>query len=800
MANQKIEELKAKNPIFEVARSLGLKVPNKQSGTVPIKCLFHEPDNHPSMVLMSDVNYFKCMACGSEGDVIDLVKKVKNLDFKEAVLWLDSNFSFKDNNIDPEQYLRVSRGITTETQAKFGIRCEKNKIVIPLKTGEKYRWLSGDSRFSQKKGTKAELFKTSDTSNFVILAEGELDAILTWQKTGYPIWTGTAGVETFKNEWIQEFENIKRIYIAFDADNAGDIGASNASTRLGRKRCFRLRPTEGKDWTEYFVDHKKTKEDFDELLKNAEIVPESKDKDASTSEVKWPEPLSSRAFYGLTGEFVRVVEPNTEADPAALVLNFLVAFGSIIGDSAHIKIGAKVHPMRLFGVLTGRTAKGRKGESWGYPKAIFIKIDEVWGRKISSGLSSGEGLIWAVRDEISKKEPIKKRGSNEIQGYQDVIVDEGIKDKRLLVVESEFASVLRMVGRDGNVLSAIIRDAWDSGDLQVLVKTIPTKATRAHISILGHITKEELLKYLTDIEAGNGFGNRFMWFCVKRSKTLAFGGQLSDDELELLVLKVKDVVNFAKQIKEIKWAEETKPLWEKIYPTISEGQLGMVGVMTSRADTYVTRLACIYACLDKSNLIRPPHLLAALAVWDYAESSVRYLFQDKIGDPIAEKILEELKTKDKGMSRTDINIFLGGNIDSGKIVAALDMLISLGKARRDIIPTNGRKKEQWFAVNKELNPSNSFNSYLDILEQYIKENNISIDFDYSKGNETNELDEQSNQEEFGEIVSEDSNTKPLHCRTCNGTEFWQRPNGGGWECPKCHPQISDKKIAEVETK
>ncbi|MEE8114639.1 MAG: hypothetical protein V3T23_09820, partial [Nitrososphaerales archaeon] len=34
----------------------------------------------------------------------------------------------------------------------------------------------------------------------------------------------------------------------------------------------------------------------------------------------WPQPLSKDAFHGLTGEIVRTIEPHTEADPAALMI------------------------------------------------------------------------------------------------------------------------------------------------------------------------------------------------------------------------------------------------------------------------------------------------------------------------------------------------------------------------------------------------------------------------------------------------------------------------------------------------
>src|SRR5688572_22566694 len=113
--------------------------------------------------------------------------------------------------------------------------------------------------------------------------------------------------------------------------------------------------------------------------------------------------------------------------------------------------------------------------------------------------------------------------------------DPGVADKRLLVIESEFSSPLRMLTRDGNILSPVGREAWDSGDLRILTKNEPARATGAHISIVGHISADELRKELTTNDKANGFGNRFIWACVKRSQCLPEGGQVDSTQLEPLI-------------------------------------------------------------------------------------------------------------------------------------------------------------------------------------------------------------------------------------------------------------------------
>ena len=88
-----------------------------------------------------------------------------------------------------------------------------------------------------------------------------------------------------------------------------------------------------------------------------------------------------------------------------------------------------------FVVLVGRTSKGRKGSSWDRVRQVLISADTVWTQNcVVSGLSSGEGLIHHVRDAIKKKTLLG----------MDAIVEEGIEDKRLFALESEFASVLKL--------------------------------------------------------------------------------------------------------------------------------------------------------------------------------------------------------------------------------------------------------------------------------------------------------------------------------------------------------------------
>jgi hypothetical protein len=180
-------------------------------------------------------------------------------------------------------------------------------------------------------------------------------------------------------------------------------------------------------------------------------------------------------------------------------------------------------------------------------------------------------------------------------------VDHGVADKRLFVLEAELAGVLRVMQRDGNTLSAVVRQAWDGGDLRALTKNSPARATGALVSVVGHITADELRRYLDRTESGNGFANRFLFACIRRSRCLPDGGGAVD--LGGLAGSVRDALAAARGIGPVGRDAEARRLWHAVYPELSEGRPGLLGAVTARAEAQVTRLALLYALLDRRGAI-----------------------------------------------------------------------------------------------------------------------------------------------------------------------------------------------------
>jgi hypothetical protein len=413
-------------------------------------------------------------------------------------------------------------------------------------------------------------------------------------------------------------------------------------------------------------------------------------------DLRWPR-LGHDAFHGFAGRLVEAIDPYTEADPVATLAHTLAAVGNLIGPGPHARVQHDRHPCRLNVALVGRTGKGRKGTAWSTPRYLLAQVDPAWAaRRVTTGLSSGEGLVYHVRDARRESLAVRERGR--VIGHEDVEVDAGEPDKRLLVIEPELAVVLRVIAREANILSGLIRQAWDAGDLGTLTKHSPLRATGAHVSLIGHITEEEVRRYLTETERANGFANRFLWLLVRRSKALPEGAPVPDAVLAPLADELNQVVASSKTVGELARDEDARALWGEIYPTLSEGEPGMVGAILNRAEAQVLRLSTLYAVLDCTSSIGVAHLRAALALWDYAEQSARRIFGRRLGVPLADIVLEALRARGP-LTTTAISGLFGRHRSAEELHQALDVLCDLGLIARRVEATGGRSATLWAACD-----------------------------------------------------------------------------------------------------
>lgn len=391
----------------------------------------------------------------------------------------------------------------------------------------------------------------------------------------------------------------------------------------------------------------------------------------------WPSPPARAAHHGPLGQIVARLAPHTEADPVAILSQLLVAFGAAAGRGAFFQVEATRHHPNEFMLLVGDTAKARKGSSWDHVRQLLVAADPTIAQRILTGLSSGEGLIWAVRDPTDQ--------------------DPGIPDRRLLVVEPEFASALKASSREISTLSPTLRTAWDGRPLALLTRTAPARASDAHIALIGHITQTELRRHTTTTELSNGYLNRFLIVACRRVRLLPEGGNPDPFAGTDLDQTLAAAIRHARNAGQLRLDGDARQLWHDAYRQLADSAPGIVGQITARAEAHTIRLALIYALADRARHITRPHLQAALALHDYAARSATWALQRATGDPLAEQIHAALIDHPAGLTRSQISDTLKHNKPAGHIDHALQALALAGRATQSKLTTGGRPAQLWTA-------------------------------------------------------------------------------------------------------
>jgi hypothetical protein len=615
------------------------------------------------------------------GGVLDLIRHKHGFDAAAAMDWLRHEGLLTDGSVDAAAPpLKVAaraldriintydyvdeRGALLHQTVRYEPKTFRQRRPDPENAG---RWIW------DLQGIRTVLYRLPDlraaiaNGDTIYVTEGEKDAD-NLRALGFAATTNPMGA----GKWRTEYSELLRggsVVVVADNDKAGRNHVERVASSLhgiaARIRVLDIRsiwpecPEKGdiSDWIAAGGGVDNLKKAVEALSNWKAVNPaESKDRQeettnfASYASFAWPV-FDEAAYHGIAGDIVRTILPHTEADPVALLLQTLTMAGNVIGRLPYYPVESDQHRPNLFAVLVGNSAKGRKGTSLGRIKEILKVADETWsGDRIKSGLSSGEGFISEVRDPVQKFDPKKKCFE---------IVDPGIADKRLMVVEPEFAGAISVAERHGNTLSPNIRRAWDGDKLATMTRNSPLTATDAHISIVGHITVDELRARISRTEMGNGFANRFLFALIRRSKELPFGGSLTDSQILHLGERLKSVIDRAKPVGRMEMTDAARSKWSAVYTELSAAKPGLLGAVIARAEAQTVRLALIYALLDGAAKIDLPHLEAALAVWDYCELSAVHIFGDAIGDPVADEILRALQAAPDGLTRTAINELFG---------------------------------------------------------------------------------------------------------------------------------------------
>jgi len=408
-------------------------------------------------------------------------------------------------------------------------------------------------------------------------------------------------------------------------------------------------------------------------------------------------------LYGIFGEFGRAAAKDTEVNPYAAAMNLMIFISASVGRGIYFYIGNDIHHVRLYGLHIGRSSRGQKGGAHSLLNRVIKVIAEndfdlLLPSRHTGGLSSKEGLAALIHDGF-------------MQGKDEV---GAITDKRLFIRESEFSNVMHQAARNGNTLSAGLRDAWDGVGIQPATKLKGTWASHPHIAIAGACTPIELLALTTKNDVSNGFLNRFIIFWAERTKLIPFPDSTPIDTVNLLATKINAIIQFAKgnyvwnknpslaseDNRQITLSDDAKrtygALYINVFPKYNDGD--NVAALTERKAPYLLRMAALFAISDFSLVIEEWHINAAYEWVKYWHESVKFIFNDaaeevknnEISDR-ASKIIDYLASKDKGYqaTRTELsNEVFKRHLDSKKLDEALNTLITSTPPKIEVIESN----------------------------------------------------------------------------------------------------------------
>jgi hypothetical protein len=405
----------------------------------------------------------------------------------------------------------------------------------------------------------------------------------------------------------------------------------------------------------------------------------------------WPAPMSEDAFYGVAGDFVRLVEDQTEADPHALLASFLLMSSLLFGRRVYVRVGKTKHFCNEYVALVGPTGSGgRKGMSLDYAASIFDEKFPWISKQRFYGISSGEGLIQKMMPSTEYEDSMR-----DVRSYLGVL--------------TELAVLMTVSAREGNTASMVVRQAWDGQTLESPSKKSPLRAENAFLSFIGHITPKELLATLTTTDRANGLANRFMFLAVRRSKELPEGGEdVSLTEIGERLIKARSVVlEHPGEMREMCRNAEAKHLWAVHYHYLITHSEDMTGAILSRAEAHVLRLSMLYALLDCSPDIQSVHVRAALAFWDYCKRSVEFYFGGSSGDPDGDRIVE-FACEHGQIMRSNVHQLFNRNRTAEWEAGKLAQLVREGKLIPDTgLDQQGHACEIWRppkAISEQIEP------------------------------------------------------------------------------------------------
>lgn len=381
-----------------------------------------------------------------------------------------------------------------------------------------------------------------------------------------------------------------------------------------------------------------------------------------------PSAPRTEAFQGPLGVMTRLIAPHVPWDPMAFLGQTLVALGNLLGYRFFIAEEATRRRPNLYLAVVGGTGSG-KGTSYRWTEWVMRGIDERYLReRVTTAVGSGEGLLAKITDPVY--------GTNARGEEAEVIA--GSDDKRVLYLEEELGQLfMKMISQDS--VEKMVTKAWDSGQLETTTKKESMVCATPHVSIIGHITPDELFTRLDHRLIDNGFSNRWLYLLIKPTQ-VKFTSTAPEEVAGLAALREQLGANLRRFRSDGADEFVLTPEADDVYLETARflydhPQTGAMLKQDVRWRPLMWKLAVIYAAADGTNKISAEHFLAARAFWAYCSRSARAFFGSKSGNELVDRFMFMWRqTGYEPLTLSDIADMFSKNLNAYRRNVMLDIL------------------------------------------------------------------------------------------------------------------------------
>lgn len=294
--------------------------------------------------------------------------------------------------------------------------------------------------------------------------------------------------------------------------------------------------------------------------------------------------LSVEALHGPLGDYVKLIEPHTEASAAAILVQGLVLASALLCEhEAVVSLGGTECCVAPMAVIVGRTSSSRK--STALLEAVSLMEQACPGFK------------------AKKTKPISAADL-----YWEKLIDYDVGHVRLL--ENTMTSALKRFARQH--LPGEVRD-------------LDNALSEPAFSLVGHVVPADLDAKMQALPSFGLLGRHFLWVYTERTRLVPHPEEPDAEATACIVQQLAASINFSKNPMQLD-ADSLFTWGDIAFKSKTPGK-DLASVLKSRAQHHTLTLALIYAMLDRSKVVAEEHIRAAHAVWRYCSDSIDILFK-----------------------------------------------------------------------------------------------------------------------------------------------------------------------------